>query len=206
MNTKAIARLKEGLSLTGRQREILIGLLLGDGHLERMNARGWARLKVEHSIRQSEYVYWKYSEWAGWVLTPPAPRFKDNRLGTMSTNIGFATVSHPELGAFQRLFYAGRKQVPANLTLTPLSLAVWFMDDGSRKSHACRGLYLNTQAFRPDEVAKLQWCLARDFSIRTSIRLQRDGQQIYVPSSEVDRLAEVVDPHMIQGMRYKLPD
>src|SRR2546427_2396525 len=67
MNTRAIARLKQELFLTSRQREILVGLLLGDGHLEKQNAQGWARLKVEHSVRQIEYVTWKYSEWSSWV-------------------------------------------------------------------------------------------------------------------------------------------
>src|SRR2546421_7696952 len=185
MNTRAIARLKEELVLTSRQREILVGLLLGDGHLER-NAKGWARLKIEHSIRQSEYVAWKYSEWTDWVLTPPAFRLKGNRLGTQSMNVGFATVSHPELGEFRKRFYERRKCVPADLILTPLALAVWFMDDGSRKSQACRGLYLNTQAFLPAEVTMLQWFLERDFSIRTGLRLQSDGLQLYIPSAEVE--------------------
>jgi recombination protein RecA len=205
MNTKAIARLKQELFLTSRQREILVGLLLGDGHLEKQNALGWARLKVEHSVRQIEYVTWKYSEWSGWVLTPPASRLKGNRLGTQSMNVGFATVAHPELGEFRNRFYEGRKVVPPDLTLTPLALAVWFMDDGSRKSRSCRGLYLNTQAFRPDEVTMLQWFLERDFSIRTSLRAQLDGLQMYIPSGEVNGFVSIVDPYVIQEMKYKLP-
>src|ERR1700730_4706930 len=38
----------------------------------------------------------------------------------------------------------GKKRVPSNITLNPLILAVWFMDDGSKSRSAC---YLNTQQF-----------------------------------------------------------
>jgi len=204
MNTKAIARLKEELALTSRQRELMLGLLLGDGHLERQNAKGWAR--VEHSVRQTAYVTWKYAEWAGWVLTPPALRLKNNRFGTQSTNVGFATVAHPELGEFHGRFYRERtKCVPEDLVLTPLALAVWFMDDGSRKSRACRGLYLNTQAFREDEVRMLQGFLQRDFSIRAGLRAQSEGWQIYIPSAEVADFVQIISPHVIPEMHYKLP-
>ena len=112
MNTRAIARLKQELFLTSRQREILVGLLLGDGHLEKQNAQGWARLKVEHSVRQIEYVTWKYSEWSSWVLTPPASRLKGNRLGTQSINVGFATVSHSELGESETASTRGGRSYP----------------------------------------------------------------------------------------------
>lgn len=162
-------------------------------------------MKVEHSVRQIEYVTWKYSEWASWVLTSSATRLKGNRLGTKSMNVSFATVSHPTLGEFRSRFYQGRKVVPEDLTLSPLALAVWFMDDGSRKSRSCRGLYLNTQAFRPDEVAMLQWFLERDFSIRSGLRTQADGLQVYIPSAQVDGFVRVVEPHVIQHMKYKLP-
>lgn len=205
MNTRAIARLKEGLWLTARQRDILVGMLLGDGHLERQNSRGAARLTVEHAVRQSEYVMWKYSEWQDWVLTPPRTRAKTNNLGTTSFNIGFSTVSHSVLGQFRSLFYEEGKRVPPDLALSPLSLAVWFMDDGSRKSAACRALLLNTQGFRQGDVLRLRQALERDFGIHTSQRHQGDGIQIYIPSSQVGAFIDVINPHVIPGMRYKLP-
>ena len=45
-----------------------------------------------------------------------------------------------ELESFRKRFYEDRRKVvPEDLTLTSLSMAVWFMDDGSRKSSQCRG-------------------------------------------------------------------
>jgi len=207
MNSKAIREYKAQLHLTLRQRELLIGMLLGDAHLECQSAQSVARLKVEHSVNQMEYVQWKYSEWQEWVLTPPQVKRKWNRLGTVSNNVWFTTVSHAELETYRAWFYDGhRKKVPSNLTLSSLSLAIWFMDDGSRKSRECRGLYLNTQAYRSEEVEILQQVLKNSLGIGTTIRQQSDGLQIYVPAGEVTRFAQIVQPHMIEAMHYKLPD
>lgn len=206
MNTLALRSYKAGLRLTVRQTQLLEGMLLGDAHLERQRGALSARLKVEHSEAQSAYVDWKYLEWKPWVRTPPRRRVRRNRLGTTSINVGFATLSHDELESMRVRFYRnGRKVVPEDLELTPLSTAVWFMDDGSRKSNQCRGLYLNTQSFTGEEVELLRSVMRRDIGLETSVRQQRDGLQIYVPSPSVADLISFVSADVLPCMRYKLP-
>lgn len=206
MNSNAIKEYKAQLRLTSRQHELLVGMLLGDAHLERQSGQPVARLKVEHAVSQMEYVQWKYSEWREWVLTPPQTKEKSNRLGTVSNNEWFTTVSHAEFETYRAWFYDGnRKRIPPDLTLSALGLAVWFMDDGSRKSRECRGLYLNTQSFRSEEIETLREILKLDFGVGTSTRQQSDGLQIYIPSSETFRFAQIVQPYMIETMYYKLP-
>jgi hypothetical protein len=186
VNTLALRSYKASLTMTERQEQLLTGMLLGDAHLERQSGALSARLKVEHSVAQSAYVNWKFAEWREWVRTPPRERGRRNRLGTVSTNIGFTTLSHVEFEEFRQWFYRDRRKVvPEDLFLTPLSMAVWFMDDGSRKSSQCRGLYLNTQSFTCSEVELLQSVIRRDVGVATGIRQQRDGLQIYVPSHSV---------------------
>lgn len=46
--------------LTKRQKEILIGMLLGDGCLEK-NGRN-VRLRIDHGTKQKDYLDWKYEE------------------------------------------------------------------------------------------------------------------------------------------------
>ena len=206
MNTSALRDYKAGLQMSHRQRQILDGLMLGDGHLERQRGALVARLKIEHSIVQAAYVDWKFNEWRDWVRTPPRARPRRNRMGTESTNIGFATLSHPQLEEFRSRFYRhGRKTVPMDLELTPLSLAVWFMDDGSRKSSQCRGLLLNTQSFNCHEVEFLRQTLRRDVDLETTVREQSDGLQIYLPASSVGRFIEYAGGQILPCMRYKLP-
>jgi hypothetical protein len=205
MNTLALRMQKASLAMTERQKQILIGMLLGDAHLERQRGALTARLKIEHSLSQSAYVDWKYHEWRDWVRTPPKARVRRNRLGTSSTNIGFCTLSHVEFEKFRLWFYRDhRKVVPEELELTPLSMAVWFMDDGSRKSSQCRGLYLNTQSFTPAEVCLLRRAIRRDVGIETTVRQQRDGLQIYIPSSSVTDMTAFIASNLLPSMRYKL--
>jgi len=206
MNTLALREYKTSLRMTERQRQLLEGMLLGDAHLERQRGALSARLKIEHSVAQSAYVDWKYAEWRDWVRTPPRERARRNRLGTESVNRGFNTLSHDEFERFRLRFYGGRRKVvPADLELTPVSMAVWFMDDGSRKSSQCRGLYLNTQSFTAPEVELLRAVMRRDVGVDTSVRQQSDGLQIYVPSSFVGRMTAFIDQEMLPSMRYKLP-
>ena len=206
MNTTALREYKASLTMSERQRQILIGTLLGDAHLERQRGSLVARLKIEHSLSQSTYVYWKFSEWRGWVRTPPKVRSKRNRLGSESENIGFSTLGHPELEKYRMWIYRDRrKTVPADLRLSPLTVAVWFMDDGSRKSSQCRGLVLNTQSYASEEVNLLRALLRRDVGIETSARKQSDGLQIYVPSTSVGTFVGFIDRHILPCMRYKLP-
>ncbi len=206
MNTLELRKQKALLAMTERQRQILVGMLLGDAHLERQRGARTARLKIEHSLRQSAYVDWKYGEWRDWVRTPPRARARRNRLGTVSTNIGFSTLSHVELEEFRLRFYRDqRKLVPVDLELPPMSMAVWFMDDGSRKSSQCRGLYLNTQSFTPAEVQLLQTVILRDVGIETTVRRQRDGLQIYVPAPSASVLSAYIAKEVLPSMRYKLP-
>lgn len=206
MNTLALRHYKASLVMTDRQQQILIGLMLGDGHLERQKGALSARLKIEHSMNQAAYVDWKFSEWRDWVLTPPKQRQRRNRLGTVSTNIGFTTVGHDAFEQVRVRFYRDRRKViPEDLQLTPLSMAVWFMDDGSRKSRQCRGLYLNTQSFTSSEVRLLQEVMRRDVGVETSVRQQLDGPQIYVPSSSVGDMVRFIEKEVLPCIRYKLP-
>lgn len=205
MNTLALREYKASLTLSSRQKEILDGLLLGDGHLERQRGALSARLKIEHARTQAEYVAWKYAEWRDWVRTPPRERQRRNRLGSESTNVGFSTLSHPELERFRLRYYMdGRKTVPLDLSLTRLTAAVWFMDDGSKKSSQCRGLLLNTQSFTATEVDLLRSMILRDIGVETSARKQSDGLQIYVPSPSVAEFTAYIADQVLPCMMYKL--
>lgn len=51
------ARKRLCLSMSERQREILIGCVLGDAYITKLG-----KIRIEQSIKQREYVAWKYSE------------------------------------------------------------------------------------------------------------------------------------------------
>lgn len=192
--------------LTEVQRSIIAGKLLGDGHLESLTGGKTYRLKVEHSISQKIYVDWQYQMLANLTGTPPRIKLK-SRFGKTSQNYGFSTLSSSSLRFFGQSFYHnGKKKIPLIIKkfLTPLALAVWFMDDGSIKSNHHRALILNTQSFGEDELKKLQRALFEKFGIESVLRKQKEGKQIYILSQSVGKFIEIISPNLLPSMKYKL--
>lgn len=109
MRSKKIEEYKKELKLKSHQREILVGTILGDGHLETQNNRMTYRLKIEHSEKQKKYVYWLYGYFKNWVLTPPQTR---QRMvdGRIQRNTWFQTVSHSSLRFYAQQFYQNGKK------------------------------------------------------------------------------------------------
>lgn len=55
-------------SLSEEQKQVILGCLLGDGYMRKKTN---AHLQITHSVKQSEYVDWKYKIFKDLVLTPP---------------------------------------------------------------------------------------------------------------------------------------
>lgn len=207
MHSKKIEDYKKNLKLSKQQKEILIGLMLGDGHLETQDNRTY-RLKVEHSIKQKLYTDWLYRIWNKWVLTKPKTRIKKLN-GKHYQNYYFSTISHGALRFYAQQFYRAKKKVVPRLIhrwLTPLAFAIWFMDDGSIKSKNHQARILNTQGFDKKDVRRLAEVLQMKFDLKTSLRKQREGYQIMIAGGEsAQKLYQLLDSHILPSMRYKLP-
>lgn len=205
MNSNELKEYKKDLKLNSIQRQIIVGTLLGDTHLASYNGLNYS-LMFQHGLSQKSYIEWKYSYFKDWVLTPP--KVKDQIVnGKLYKKVWFNTVSHVALRFYGRLFYHhGKKVIPPIISklLTPLGLAVWFMDDGSIKSKEHRALILNTQCYSDKDLRLLQKMLLRKFGIKTKLRKQKEGQQIYILSETVARFIEVIKPYIIPQMEYKL--
>ena len=115
--------------LTQFQKSVIEGSILGDGYLRIVQGRMDAFLEINHSYNAKDYVDWKYSVLRNIVKSPPKMR-KGNgaRLAYR-----FFTRQHPQITELFRKFYVKKEKIiPQYLTLDPLVLAVWYMDDGSK--------------------------------------------------------------------------
>ena len=193
------------MKLDEKIRSIIVGTLLGDGHLETQNGGRTWRLKIEHSVKQKTYVDWLYEHLENWVLQPPKEKTKVVK-GKTYTNIWFSTVSDGKFRFYGQQFYDkdGKKHVPSriNKMLTPIALAVWFMDDGSAKSRQHKALILNTQCFSKSEQKLLIKTLSEKFEIEANLRPQREGYQLIIPRPE--KFIELVKPYLLTDFYYKL--
>jgi hypothetical protein len=206
MNAKSIENHKNKLKLTQRQRQIIVGKMLGDGHLETQNNGKTYRLKVEHSIKQKEYVDWFYQEFKEWILAKPQKKRKI-RNGKLSYNYWVNTLASGSFRFYAHQFYKDKKKVIPKLIhrwLTPLSLAVWFMDDGSIKSKNHKARIINTQGFEKKEVLRLISALKSKFGIQSKLRKQKDGYQIMILSESADEFARLIKNHLYNSMKYKI--
>ena len=71
MHSRELESKKSSLRLTRLQREVLVGIILGDAHLETRNNGRTYRVKFEYSAKQCEYVEHLYEIFKEWVLTSP---------------------------------------------------------------------------------------------------------------------------------------
>lgn len=193
--------------LTEQQREITVGLLLGDGHLEtRTNGRTY-RLKVEHSEEQIDYVLWLYEVFKNLCAQTEVYRRvrSDGRI-----SVGFTTRSSGSFRFYGQQFYVDKKKrIPPMLhkLLTPLSLAVWFMDDGSRKSSKHKTYNIHTLGYNKAELAVTCDKLETLFGIQATLHRQRnDSWRIYIGANSANQFTELIALYVqkIPSMRKKL--
>jgi len=206
MRQKLLEEYKKTLVISVLQKEVLIGLLLGDGHIEISPNRKSARLKVEYSAKHSDYVSFLYQIFQKVVRMEPKERRVEG-FGKKFPRIGFTTLSLPDFLYYRDLFYPNKiKIIPSNLSelLTEIGLAVWFMDDGSYKSRECKGKLLCTHSFSDFEVKFLCEILKEKFSIEANLRKQKDGNEIYIHASSYEKLKSIVFPYLVSSFKYKL--
>ncbi len=207
MFLKKIETYKKKLNLTKIQREVLVGLLLGDACLETQNNGRTYRLKIEYSLKNKEYCKYIYNLFQNWVLTPPRERIVKSGIHT-SVNITFNTLSHEAFRFYAQQFYHEKRKVVPRIIhklLTPSGLACWYMDDGSIKSKQSKGLILNTQGFVKHDIKVLINTLKNKYNLNSWERKQKEGYQIYISGYDLDKFLNLIHEYIIPSMWYKIP-
>jgi len=185
-------------SLTQFQKSIIIGSILGDGYLRIVPKRKNAFLEINHSFNQKDYVDWKYKALKSISASPPKMR----RCNGQRIAYRFHTKQSSALTAIYRKFYQnGKKIIPQSITLDPISLAVWFMDDGSK----CRksDVYLNTQKFSIDEQKILIRSLG-SLGLEATMNKDKIYFRLRFRKSSLPRLKRILQKNIVPSMKYKI--
>lgn len=196
------------ISLSKRQKSIIIGSILGDGYLD-FNGYQGTRLQIKQCQKNKEYVWWLYNELKNLCKSEPNMR-KDG------SQWFFGTRYIDELTGLRKDFYShtGKKKVPdqiSEMLVDPLSLAIWFMDDGTLdfrpKSHFAFSLAVN--CFSLKDVKKLADAMLKNFGITTSINnsLCRGKRypRLHVGKDGRIKFMSIIKPYIVSCFRYKLP-
>lgn len=194
------------VNLSRRQRDVLVGTLLGDGCLE-LNGQN-VRLKIDHSPIQKQLTDWIFGEFEEFCLKKPYTQSQyDVRTQKFYHHYRFSTVSNSIFNQFYRQFYPlKRKVVPnniRNLLTNPLSLAVWYMDDGFCCLD-CNSLYLCTSTFTNQEQLLLIETLKMNFNLDARVHYAAGNARIYIPSSSAKTFCNLVKDFVLPDLSYKL--
>lgn len=158
-------------SLPIQVKEIILGGLLGDGSLKINDKYKNARYSFRHSKIQKEYFFWKVNRLKEISGEKYFWEEEDGKLRYQSLAIESLTEIHSLTNIGNKL-YIRRKWL--NL-LTPLSLAVWWLDDGSLVNNSRQGV-LCTDGFDLEAQKVLAQYLVKVWKVQVKIgKTAKDG-------------------------------
>ncbi|GGJ77417.1 protein RecA [Pilimelia anulata] len=204
--------LAEQRRLSDQQWEVILGSLLGDGSLS-PNRDGGAgvRFRLGHGAAQADYLDWK----VGLLGNIPVSRRTDRRGAVFAD---FTPL--PELAELRRAVYLGdgRKFIGEEYlkALTPLALAIWYLDDGSltlrskglqqRTAGGSERIEICVEALTEGSRERLAEYL-RDVhgcDVRLTIRGAAQQAVLRFSTAGSARFQEIVAPYVPDAMAYKL--
>lgn len=191
--------------------DLIYGTLLGDSHAEcRSNGNG-TRIGFYQEANHVEYLLWLHNQMASNGYSNaniPKIQIRLGKKGKLRNIIRFHTFTYTSFNTIHEDWYInGIKHVPYNIAefLTPLALAVWIMDDGSRVGS---GLKLSSNCFTFEDTTRLTIVLNKLYDIKSSVQSAGSPNQyiIYIWSESMTILRKLVKPYMVSSMLYKLGD
>jgi recombination protein RecA len=196
--------------LSNFQWEVVLGGLMGDGALSVSSTGHGARFRWGHAKKQAEYGDWKASLFANLQVCRST-----NTKGAVFHDVQPLT----ELAELRRAVYVAGKKVLSHdylKRLTPLSLAIWYMDDGGFSIRS-KGLQERTrdgsgrseicvEALEATSRRRLVSHLADTWDLRPDLVEKGIGKKVHLVFSkdETAKLHALVAPYVHPSMDYKL--
>jgi recombination protein RecA len=202
----------EKVRLSDQQWQVVLGGLMGDANLSpNRRDRSGVRFRMGHGAKQAEYLDWKVSL----LGNIPCSR-RENAKGARFAD----STPLPELGELQRVVYFGdgKKHLTWDYlkALTPLALAIWYMDDASFTVRS-KGVQARTaggsgraeicvEAMSPGSRDRLVDYLRDTHGLECRVSLRGRTQQavLQFTTEATARLQELIAPYVHPSMDYKL--
>lgn len=193
--------------LSDRAKEIILGSLLGDGSLKVNKPYKNARFSFRHSVKQKAYFHWKVSQLQEisstkhyWLQPPDQGFSKECKLRYQSRAL------EPLTDLYNLTNKRGKLSVRRKWLnyLTPLSLAIWWLDDGSIISNGRKGV-ICTDGFDEKSVKILARYLQTVWKIQAHVapigRKQNGRQEKYWrlwfrSTGELIKFLHIILPHI----------
>jgi ubiquinol-cytochrome c reductase cytochrome b subunit len=194
---------------------IIMGSTLGETHLEKRNKGIGTRIKFEQSNKNVEYLMWFHNYLAsrGYCNNQiPKLDIRIKQKGEVFYHYRINSYTYSSFNWIHEMFYKVVdnkfiKIVPLNIEkyLTPLALAIWFMDDGSNLGKSAR---IATNCFTYEEICFLCEVLKRKYNITATPNKsgKNKGFIIYIHVNSMFLFSKLIKPYMLPSLYYKLGD
>lgn len=210
MMTKELHKLTPG-SRTNRLEQLIIGTTLGDGYLTRPNGIGNGHLAILHSKKQEEYLKWKASILEEFGLCAgisersyvhPYNNRRHNQIQVWSkADKIFAKYR-------QEIYRSNVKTLDRHLLnkLTPLGLAIWYMDDGHLTyfhSNDSFRLEFNSHNFTLEEHEIMARYFREAVSVKLNIGKNSGKYVLRCGKTEARKLFSLIGEYIHPSLAYK---
>jgi len=197
--------------------EIIIGATLGDSHLEKRKKGVGTRFIFEQSNKNVEYLMWfhSYLSTRGYCNTnKPKLHKRIKKKGEIFFHYRINSYTFSSFNWIHEMFYKYDitkqnfiKIIPFNIEeyLTPLAIAIWFMDDGSKLG---KGVKIATNCFTIKELDFLCKILNKKYNLTVTIQSggKNKGNTLYINKKSMPIFSKLVKPYMLPSLYYKLGD
>ncbi|MGD9512709.1 intein-containing recombinase RecA, partial [Mycolicibacterium sp.] len=198
--------------LSEQQFQVILGSLMGDGNLSpNLRDRNGVRFRMGHGAKQVDYLQWKTD-----LLGNIRHTVRENDKGARF--VDFTPL--PELGELRRAVYLGdgKKFLSEDYlkALSPLALAVWYMDDGGFTVRS-KGMQQRTEGGSGrieicveamSEGSQTRLCDYLRDTYGLDVRLRSAGARgkavLTFSTAASAQFQELVAPYMAPSMDYKL--
>lgn len=209
------------ISLSDQCKSIIYGTLLGDGSLQLSSGYKNARLSIRHSQIQEEYFLWKAAHLHE-ISSPKSIQMQRPDKNSYSKNSKLIFQSRASCGPLTQLYTLIYKQKRFSIQrrwlnhLTPLSLAIWWCDDGSIIGSPPRRGVLCTDGFDEKAVRRLALYIEKVWGVRARVApIHRDRKygaftkqeyyRIWFCTEELKKWLRIILPYIpVQSMVYKV--
>ncbi len=191
---------------------LIVGSMLGDSHAERYYNTtlklGNTRLTFQVSQFNQSYSRYLYLICNNYTHCTK-PTFEQRSSNNKTYNsLRFKTKRHPAFNQIHDYFYNGNTKIlPSTIQhyLSPLALAIWFMDDGSKCGP---GVRLATNKYSIQDVQNICYILNHKYQlIATPNKCGRPNQRVvYISKKSIPQFFSILKPYILPQMLYKIPN
>jgi len=195
------------MPLSYQDKEIILGSILGDGSLKIHKPYKNARFSFRHSIIQKEYFHWKVDQLRNISSDKCVWKQEDGKDGFGGKKLRYQSLALESLTEIYNLTHKKSQNGEVRIRrkwlnmLTPLSLAIWWLDDGSLIGDTRQGVFC-TDGFLKDDLVILRRYLEKVWGVTTKLgkvnkKSDKEQYRLWIRSTgNLQRFLRIILPHI----------